>query len=181
SVAGQITGTGSLTQQGSGTLTLAEDNSYSGPTTISSGALQIGNGAAAGSLGTAAVTDNGTLSFNRSGTITVPNSISGSGALSSLGNSVLTFSGPLTYQGNTFISNGVVRLSAANQIPNGTNVAGSTGWLILDGSASRAGTLDLNGFDQAVNALSGLSGAFTGVITNSGTSTTTTNVLTVFG
>src|SRR6185437_13116717 len=36
SVAGQITGTGSLTQQGSGTLTLAQDNSYSGPTTINS-------------------------------------------------------------------------------------------------------------------------------------------------
>ena len=181
SIAGQITGTGSLTQQGSATLTLAQDNSYSGATTISSGALQVGNGGNAGSLSTGAVTDNGTLSFNRTGTVTVPNNISGSGALANLGASTMTFSGPLAYLGNTFVSNGVVRLAGPNQIPNANNVAGSTGWLILDGSAGVFGTLDLNGFDQAVNALSGLGGTFTGVITNSGTVATTTNVLTVLG
>jgi fibronectin-binding autotransporter adhesin len=181
SVAGAISGSGSLTQQGAGTLTLAQDNSYTGPTTISSGALQVGTGDAAVSISPADVTDNGTLLFNRSGNITVPNNITGSGAFATLGSSAIDFRGALTYLGNTFISNGLVRLTAPNQIPNGSSVVGSTGWLILDGSATRAGTLDLNGFDQTVNALSGLGGTLTGVITNSGTSTTATNVLTVLG
>ena len=45
-----ISGTGSLTKLGTGMLTLAASNSYSGPTTISAGTLQIGGG---GVLGTA--------------------------------------------------------------------------------------------------------------------------------
>ena len=180
-MAGQITGSGGLTQQGVGTLTLAQDNSYSGATTISSGALQVGNGAAAGSLGANDVLDNGSLIFNRTGTVTVPNNISGSGAVSKLGASTMTFGGALTYTGNTFLSNGLVRLAGPNQIPDANSVPGSTGWLILDGSANQSGALDLNGFDETVNALSGLGGTFTGVITNSGTVATTTNVLTILG
>ena len=38
-----ITGTGSLTQAGGGTLILTADNTYSGTTTISAGTLQVGN------------------------------------------------------------------------------------------------------------------------------------------
>jgi len=42
SVAGVVSGLGSLTQTGYGTLTLLQDNSYAGPTTINSGSLQLG-------------------------------------------------------------------------------------------------------------------------------------------
>ena len=52
-----IEGTGSLTQEGSGTLTLTGPNSYSGMTTISAGTLQIDAGGPIGSLGTGPVTD----------------------------------------------------------------------------------------------------------------------------
>ena len=47
---GAISGSGSLTQMGSGTLTLTGNNTYAGATTISAGTLQVGNGATAGSL-----------------------------------------------------------------------------------------------------------------------------------
>jgi fibronectin-binding autotransporter adhesin len=178
SVAGQISGAGSLTQQGLATLSLAQDNTLmSGPITINSGTLQVGNGGATGGLGTSAVTDNATLSFNRSGAFTFGNTLSGSGALVMNGPGTMTLSGAYTYLGNTYINNGVVKLGAYRQIPDGDFVLGSTGWLILDGGATSAGVLDLNGFNQTVNALSGLGGTVVGVISNSAASGT--NILTV--
>jgi len=174
-VAGQVSGTGSLTQQGSSTVVLAQGGSYSGPTTINTGAgLQFGKGGAI-SLPTGNITNNGTLVLNGSGALPVAANITGSGVLSKMGTSTATITGSLTYQGNTYISNGVVKLSAANQIPDANSVAGSTGWLILDGGAT-AGVFDLNGFDETVNALSGLAGTANGMITNS-SSTATTNTL----
>ena len=180
-VAGAISGTGSLIQEGLTTLSLGGNNSYAGQTIISNttSALQIGTGGASGTLGNGAVTDNGTLIFNRSGSVAVGNNISGPGNLVKLGSSTLTFSGSLTYQGNTYISNGVVKLTANNQIPDTNSVSGSTGWLILDGGGSAGGTFDLGGFNETINALSGLAGTVNGLITNSGT--TGTNVLTVLG
>jgi autotransporter-associated beta strand protein len=75
---------------------------------------------------------------------------------------------------NTYISNGVVKLGSATAIPSG---GATTGWLVLDGGATFAGKLDMNGFDQTVNALSGLTGTFLGQIVNDGG--TGTNTLTI--
>ena len=64
--AGVISGTGALTQAGTGTLVLNKRNTYSGGTTITAGTLQLGNGGIpAGSIA-GNVTDNGTLAFDRS-------------------------------------------------------------------------------------------------------------------
>ena len=62
-----------LSVHGAGTLILAGSDAYTGVTTVSGGTLQIsGHGGTAGSIdGTAGVTDNGTLAFNRSGTYTL--------------------------------------------------------------------------------------------------------------
>ena len=46
SVPGIISGSGGLLKAGSGTLSLAGSNSYSGGTTVSAGTLQLGNAAA---------------------------------------------------------------------------------------------------------------------------------------
>ena len=51
-----IEGTGSVTQQGSDTLTLTGADSYSGATTITAGTLKIDAGGTTGSLGTGDVT-----------------------------------------------------------------------------------------------------------------------------
>ena len=80
-VANPISGSGSLQQLGAGTLILAGNNSY-GATFIAAGAtLQIGNGGAAGTLGTGLVTNNGTLLFDRSDGATLTNAISGPGSI----------------------------------------------------------------------------------------------------
>ena len=64
---GTITGTGSLTQEGSGTVILTSADSYSGGTTIAAGTLETGSAA---SLGSGPVTlDGGTLSAGSSAPI----------------------------------------------------------------------------------------------------------------
>ena len=71
-----------MTQTGSGLLVLTSANSYSGPTTISGGTLQIGNGGSIGTLGSGPVTNNAVLAFARSdSSLIVANAISGSGGL----------------------------------------------------------------------------------------------------
>jgi autotransporter-associated beta strand protein len=77
-IANVISGEGGLIQVGSGTAIITRDNTYSGATIINSGTtLQVGSGSASttGSLGTSAITNNGTLVFNRS-SVTASNAIS---------------------------------------------------------------------------------------------------------
>jgi len=65
---GQISGAGSLTQTGTGVLTLLGSNTYGGGTTISAGTLQVGSGTSGEFLGSPSVSlSNSTaLVFNHS-------------------------------------------------------------------------------------------------------------------
>ncbi|WAC24088.1 autotransporter-associated beta strand repeat-containing protein [Blastomonas sp. SL216] len=125
-----ISGTGFLFKNGSGTLTLSGDNSYSGITRIFAGTLQIGDGGTSGSLGSGSVflENDSSLLFNRSDNITVASSIGGGGPLTKLGAGTLTLTGANNYVGTTIISAGTL------QIGNG----GTTGTL-----STTAGTPNL--------------------------------------
>src|SRR6185312_11441245 len=106
-VSGVISGTGSVTNDGTGTVILANNNTYSGPTTINAGTLQVGNGGATGQLnGNDAVTDNGTLVFNSTGGFTLAGVISGTGNLRKSGSGLLLLEGANTYAGATTIDAG---------------------------------------------------------------------------
>jgi autotransporter-associated beta strand protein len=179
-VGGAISGTGSLTVNAAGcSVILTNNNTYSGLTTISNGTLEVGFGGPLGSLGSNnAVTNNGALLLNRSGSVTLTANVTGSGSLEDSGPATLTLSGALSYLGDSSFSNGVVKITAANQLPNETTVAGSTGILNLDGGPGGAAILDISGFNLTVNGLSGAYNAFNSSITNS-TATAKTNVLTV--
>jgi autotransporter-associated beta strand protein len=101
----------SLVKAGTGLQVLSGNNSYSGPTTISAGTLQVGNGAASGSINaTSSITDNATLVFNRSDVSSVSVSISGSGNVAKAGTGTISFSTSNTYTGSTAITGGVLRL-----------------------------------------------------------------------
>ncbi|MBC8742909.1 autotransporter outer membrane beta-barrel domain-containing protein [Paraburkholderia sp. UCT31] len=108
-VPGAITGRGNLTQDGvdGGTIVLTGGNTYTGGTTISAGTLQLGNGGTSGGI-VGNVTDNGTLAFNRSDTVTFAGKISGTGDLAQIGSgtTILTNSNP--YAGGTTVNAGTL-------------------------------------------------------------------------
>ena len=108
-VAGAISGTGSLTQNGGGKITLTGGGTgHAGGTTIASGTLQIGDGGTGGSLGSGDVLNDGALIFNRSDSVAFVGSIDGSGSLTMLGEGRLVLSGFNTYSGTTSILGGTL-------------------------------------------------------------------------
>jgi autotransporter-associated beta strand protein len=71
-----FTETGGFANSGSGTTILTAANSYTGPTAVYSGVVQVGNGSTTGTIGTGQVNiGGGNLVFDRSDTLTVPNVI----------------------------------------------------------------------------------------------------------
>ena len=125
-----ISGTGELTQSGSGRLVLTGANTYAGVTTIisGSGGIQVGKGATSGSLGAGGVVNNANLSFARSDVVTYADVISGTGSVTQAGTGTLTLTGANTYSGGTTISfgtlqignNGTIGSIAGNVINNAT-------------------------------------------------------------
>lgn len=110
-VNGAISGTGSLTKIGTGTLILGANNSYSGTTTIEAGTLQAGNGGATGQLpGGAPIVNNGTLVYNTTG------SFVSAGFTATLGGT-----------GNVWVKSGSVKAIGQNTY---------TGWTRIDSGAS---------------------------------------------
>ncbi|MWC04737.1 autotransporter outer membrane beta-barrel domain-containing protein, partial [Brucella abortus] len=161
-LANVISGTGSLTKNGAGTLTLSGVNSYTGGTTVSAGiltltgdntgggtttvdagaVLQIGTGGTSGNLA-GDIANNGALVVNRSDALNLANAISGAGSLMKSGAGTLTLSGANSYTGATTVSAGTLTQGAAG----GFSTASSRYDVDTDG------TLDLGGFDTMLAAL----------------------------
>lgn len=189
---GVISGGGSFTKSGAGTLTLTGANTYAGGTTISGGILQIGSGGTTGAI-SGNVANSGTLTFNRSDTVTYSGVISGTGALinaNATGTLILTgnnsFSGTTTNSGNLQVGNGGTSGSIAGNIVTDSaltfnrsddlsyagniSAAGNltklgAGKLTLTGTASHTGgTVVSAGTLQIGNG--GTTGAVSGSITN---------------
>ncbi|HEX7261662.1 MAG TPA: autotransporter-associated beta strand repeat-containing protein, partial [Luteolibacter sp.] len=110
---GVISGSGSFSKDGPGTLVLTATNTNSGSTIIRDGILQVGDGGTSGSLGSGPVTVYSTLAFNRSDNITFSGSLSGPGNVIQQGPGGLTLSGTgITYTGNTLLNGGSLTIAA---------------------------------------------------------------------
>ncbi|MDR0380006.1 MAG: autotransporter domain-containing protein [Candidatus Accumulibacter sp.] len=94
-----------LEKRGAGTLTLAGNNTYTGPTLIAEGTLEIkgslGNGSYAGAIANA-----GTLVFDQNRNQTLSGDIGGTGSLVKKGSGVLTLKGNNSYSGMTTVGSG---------------------------------------------------------------------------
>ncbi|MGE6784730.1 autotransporter outer membrane beta-barrel domain-containing protein, partial [Ensifer adhaerens] len=115
------------------------------------------------------VTNNGTLTFNRSDAVSFSGDISGTGGLTQAGTGTLTLFGANTYSG-------------ATTIDAGTLAAGSTNTFSANSAVTVASGANVNlvGFDQTIAALSGAGNVAlgTGTLTvDQSTSTTYSGVL----
>lgn len=138
---GTITGTGSVTQAGTNTLTLTGNSDYDGGTIIETGGtLQLGAGGITGSI-TGNVTDNGTLVFNRSDTVTFTDTISGSGGVTQAGSGITILTADNAYDGPTTISNGWLYVNG--------DQSGATGLTTAD-SGTRLGGDGIVGSDVTI-------------------------------
>ncbi|MFQ3456302.1 autotransporter-associated beta strand repeat-containing protein [Bradyrhizobium sp. UFLA01-814] len=194
---GTISGNGKVSQIGSGTLSLAAANTYSGGTTLTAGIVQVGasstgapGAVTSGPLGTGVVTfDGGTLQAG--GAYTIANTA----AINTTGGTIDANGFAFTYSGVIGNGNGTTGgLTIANT---GGNAGGSvtlantetyTGKTTINSAATLNlgvvnaiaassgvvvnGTLNLGGSDQQIAALTG-----TGTVTN----VTNSNVLTITG
>ena len=108
---GRISGSGAVTQMGSGTTVLTADNRYTGLTTIAAGTLQLGAGGATGGI-VGDVVNNGSLIVNRGNTYAYGGAISGSGSVTLQGGGATVLTGDSNYTGGTLISASTLQLGA---------------------------------------------------------------------
>lgn len=145
---GSLTGNGSLSKIGTGTVILAGSNDYTGGTAINGGTLQVGDGGTTGSI-TGNVTNNGALVFDRSDTIEFAGQISGAGSVSHVGTGTVVLTGDSDYAGGTSIGSGTLRLG------NGGTSGSIIGDVVNDGTLvfNRADTYDFAGVISGDGAL----------------------------
>ncbi|WP_246681601.1 autotransporter-associated beta strand repeat-containing protein [Mesorhizobium sp. B2-4-3] len=124
-----VAGFESLDKQGSGTLVLTGNHSYSAGTTIEAGVLQVGFGATPGALDTPSVLNNGRLTFNLNNDYTFGGTISGTGGLTKTGLGTTTLTGNNSYAGSTLVTAGTLLVDGDQSGATGTTSVGSNGTL----------------------------------------------------
>ena len=170
-----LSGTGTFTKSGTGTLTLndSRNGTYTGATTIDSGAtLQLNYGALGGDI-----TNNGTLFFNNPQTINYAGVISGSGAVRQ-DNGALYLTGANTYASTTTINSGTLRIGnngTTGSINSASNIAINNSSLELYRSNATtianniSGTGGVSILENGTSTAKGAAVTFTGTNTYTGT------------
>ncbi len=183
-LAAHISGSGTLSKAGAGTLILTGSNSYTGGTTITGGTLQLGNGGASGSIA-GNVTNDGTFAINRSDTFAFGGVISGTGSFAQIGPGTTILTAANTYSGGTVINSGMLAVTADANLgaaTGGLSFGGGTLQFLSGFTTNRAvtlnaggGTFDTNGNNATLAGTISGSGPLTkigaGVLTLSGSST----------
>ncbi len=201
SIISELSTNSGFTKTGTGTLTLATNNTFTGKTVINAGfvagsgesmfganpasnvADQITlNGGGIRSTGSVNFSSNRGLTLGASGgtfdttggTITLTNVVAGTagGSFTKVGTGILIAAGVHTYDGATSIQQGTLQLTTGNdRLPTGTVVA------LGQASSANLGTLDLNSRSQQIAGLNSTTGSnatpTNNTVTSGGTATLT--------
>ncbi len=154
-----ISGSGSVTVNGTKTVVLTGNNTYTGATTIGTGAgLQVGNGGTSGSIAnSSSIVNNGTLTIDVTGTTTLTGGITGTGQVSQIGAGTTILAGANSYSGTTTVTGGTL------QIGDGATSGSLTGD-IANGAAVVFNRTDTSTYSGAITG--------TGTVTQAGAGTT---------
>ena len=210
SFAGVISGSGSLEQVGTGTLTLGGANTYTGGTVVSAGTLRIGSGGALASAGALAVNGgtfdlngavqsvgalsgtggsillgSGVLTTNSNSDTTLASVIGGAGAFAKAGSGALTLAATNTYTGATNVTSGALNVTGSIASSSGVTVASGaalTGTGTVSSTTIQSGgTLSAGGASVGTLNVSGDLTLNSGAITQVDVTTTAADKLAVSG
>ena len=155
--AGIFSGTGGLTKQGTGTLTLTGASTYSGLTTITTGALNIQNAAALGTAAAGTTVASGAALEIQGGITVAAEALTLNGTGVSNGGALRNISGTNTY-------GGAITLATASRINS------DAGTLTISGAIGGSG-LGLTVGGAGNTTISSVIGTGTGTLTKDGTGT----------
>ncbi|MFD1490986.1 beta strand repeat-containing protein, partial [Ancylobacter vacuolatus] len=199
---GAISGTGSVTKKGAGTLTLTGTNAFSGGLTVKAGTVKVAAASALGSGGLSLEGDGalqasesfsyggavtltpvaglggGTFAVDDSKTLTLTGAIGGTGALTKSGTGTLAIAGN-SYSGATNVAAGTLEVSGGSSLSNTARLTVASGaTLTLKDANETVGSL-AGGGDVALGAYcliaggDGTSSTFSGAFSGAGCLTKT--------
>jgi len=162
---GAISGSGSLTKLGDGTVTLSGNNTYSGATTVSAGTLQLNYAGGSVPAAAASIASGATLAYflaSGSGFQNIAAGISGSGTLRFAQAGGLTFNlGGLRLAGTNSFSGTIEIGENAALVANSANALQGKPAVVFTGSVGRLGIAD-TASGSVIRSLSGAAGLIDG-------------------
>lgn len=140
---GILSGSGSLTKVGAGTLMLVNSNTYTGGTTINAGTLQLGDGISANGSIAGNIADKTTLVFANPNSQTYSGVISGTGSVVKAAAGTLLLSGANSFAGGLSVRQGTLSIPTINNF--GASGPIGAGPSVSLGSMGQTSTLEYTG------------------------------------